>query len=102
MRGLNLERMAIAACGAGNAQKAVDIAQDYATQRIQFDRPISKFQVIAHKLADMRIKAEIARLVTYRDRRDAGCRLRHADGNRDRQDRRDRQRFRMRRISACR
>ena len=66
MRGLNLERMAIAACGAGNAQKAIDIAQDYATQRIQFDRPISKFQVIAHKLADMRIKAEIARLVTYR------------------------------------
>jgi alkylation response protein AidB-like acyl-CoA dehydrogenase len=58
--------MAIAACGAGNAQKAIDIAQDYATQRIQFDRPISKFQVIAHKLADMRIKAEIARLVTYR------------------------------------
>jgi len=66
MRGLNLERMAIAACGAGNAQKAIDIAQDYATQRIQFDRPISKFQVISHKLADMRIKAEIARLVTYR------------------------------------
>jgi alkylation response protein AidB-like acyl-CoA dehydrogenase len=66
MRGLNLERMAIAACGAGNAQKAVDIAQDYAMQRIQFDRPISKFQVISHKLADMRIKAEIARLVTYR------------------------------------
>lgn len=66
MRGLNLERMAIAACGAGNAQKAIDIAQDYATQRIQFDQPISKFQVIAHKLADMRIKAEMARLITYR------------------------------------
>lgn len=66
MRGLNLERMAIAACGAGNAQKAIDIAQDYATQRIQFDQPISKFQVISHKLADMRIKAEIARLITYR------------------------------------
>lgn len=66
MRGLNLERMAIAACGAGNAQKAIDIAQDYSTQRMQFGRPITKFQVIAHKLADMRIKAEIARLVTYR------------------------------------
>lgn len=66
MRGLNLERMAIAACGAGNAQKAIDIAQDYATQRIQFDQPISKFQVIQHKLADMRIKAEMARLITYR------------------------------------
>lgn len=66
MRGLNLERVAIAACGAGNAQKALEIAQDYATQRVQFGQPISKLQVIAHKLADMRIKAEVARLVTYR------------------------------------
>jgi alkylation response protein AidB-like acyl-CoA dehydrogenase len=66
MRGLNLERMAIAACGAGNAQKAIEIAQDYSTQRIQFGQPITKFQAIAHKFADMRIKAEVARLVTYR------------------------------------
>ncbi|MGI6855112.1 acyl-CoA dehydrogenase family protein [Mesorhizobium sp. 1B3] len=66
MRGLNLERMAIAACGAGNAQKAIEIAQDYSTQRIQFGRPITKFQAISHKFADMRIKAEMARLVTYR------------------------------------
>lgn len=66
MRGLNLERMCIAACGAGNAQKAIDIAQDYAMQRVQFGQPISNHQVIQHKLADMRIKAEIARLVTYR------------------------------------
>jgi len=66
MRGLDLERMAIAACGAGNAQKALEIAQDYATQRVQFGQPISKLQAIAHKLADMRMKAEVARLVTYR------------------------------------
>lgn len=66
MRGLDLERMAIAACGAGNAQHAIDIAQDYAMQRVQFGVPISSHQVIQHKLADMRIKAELARLVTYR------------------------------------
>ena len=66
MRGLNLERVAIAACGAGNAQKAVEIARDYATGRVKFGKPISQLQVIAHKLADMRIKAEVARLVTYR------------------------------------
>lgn len=66
MRGLNLERMAIAACGAGNAQHAIDIARDYATQRVQFGVPISSHQVIQHKLADMRIKAELARLVTFR------------------------------------
>ncbi len=66
MRGLNLERMAIAACGAGNAQHAIDIARDYATARVQFGVPISSHQVIQHKLADMRIKAELARLVTFR------------------------------------
>ena len=74
MRGLNLERVAIAACGAGNAQKAVEIASEYAKGRVQFGQPISKLQVISHKLADMRIKAELARLVTYRtaDMMDAG------------------------------
>lgn len=66
MFGLNLERLCIAAAGAGNAQKAIEIAQDYATQRIQFGQPISKFQVIAHKFADMRVMAEMARLITYR------------------------------------
>ena len=66
MRGLNLERMAIAACGAGNAQHAIDIAVDYAKERVQFGVPISSHQVIQHKLADMRIKAELARLVTFR------------------------------------
>ncbi len=66
MRGLNLERMSIAACGAGNAQKAIDIAQNYAMERVQFGQAISSHQVIQHKLADMRIKAEVARLVTYR------------------------------------
>jgi alkylation response protein AidB-like acyl-CoA dehydrogenase len=79
MRGLDLERMSIAACGAGNAQKAIDLAQDYASERVQFGQPISKLQVIQHKLADMRIKAEMARLITYRvaEMLDAGadCRM---------------------------
>jgi alkylation response protein AidB-like acyl-CoA dehydrogenase len=66
MRGLNLERMAIAACGAGNAQHAIDIAMNYAKERVQFGMPISSHQVIQHKIADMRIKAELARLVTFR------------------------------------
>lgn len=79
MRGLDLERMSIAACGAGNAQKAIDLAQDYATGRVQFGQPISKLQVIQHKFADMRMKAEMARLITYRvaEMLDAGvdCRM---------------------------
>src|SRR5690625_576719 len=79
MRGLDIERMAIAACGVGNAQHAIDIAKNYATERIQFGVPISHHQVIQHKLADMRIKAELARLITYRtaEMLDAGvdCRM---------------------------
>lgn len=75
MTGLNLERLCMAAAGAGNAQKAVELALGYARERIQFGKPISKLQVIQHKLADMRIRAEMARLVTYRlaDMLDAGA-----------------------------
>ncbi|MCD6076087.1 MAG: acyl-CoA dehydrogenase [Ramlibacter sp.] len=74
MTGLNLERLCMAAAGAGNAQKAIDIALGYARERVQFGRAISSHQVIQHKLADMRIKAEVARVMTYRlaDMLDAG------------------------------
>jgi alkylation response protein AidB-like acyl-CoA dehydrogenase len=63
---LNVERLCIAAVGAGNAFKILDYALDYAKQREQFGRPISKFQVIQHKLADMRMMAETSRLFVYR------------------------------------
>lgn len=74
MTGLNLERLCMAAAGAGNAQKSLALALDYAQERLQFGQPISKFQVIQHKLADMRIKAEVGRVMTYRlgDMLDAG------------------------------
>ena len=79
MGGLNLERLAIAANGAGGAQKALTLAADYARERVQFDQPIAEFQAIQHKLADMRIKAEMARLIAYRvaEMMDAGidCRI---------------------------
>jgi acyl-CoA dehydrogenase len=66
MNCLNLERMALAAVAAGNAYKVLDYTVDYAKQRIAFGQPISKFQVLQHKLADMRIMAETARLFVYR------------------------------------
>jgi alkylation response protein AidB-like acyl-CoA dehydrogenase len=79
MGGLNLERLAISANGAGGAQKALSLAQEYAKERVQFDQPISDFQAIQHKLSDMRIKAELARLMAYRvaEMMDAGfdCRV---------------------------
>lgn len=66
MKCLNLERLCLAAAGAGNMQHVVDYARDYAVQRRQFGQPISKFQAVAHKLADMRISAETTRLLVWR------------------------------------
>ncbi|MBD1380993.1 acyl-CoA dehydrogenase family protein [Metabacillus arenae] len=65
MTNLTKERFAIAAMMTGAARAAVDTAIDYAKQRIQFGQPISKFQVIQHKLADMKMEAHLSHLITY-------------------------------------
>jgi alkylation response protein AidB-like acyl-CoA dehydrogenase len=74
MRGLNLERLGLSAAACGNMMKIVDYARAYAVERKQFGQPISSFQAIAHKFADMQIMAESARAMTYRvaDMLDAG------------------------------
>jgi alkylation response protein AidB-like acyl-CoA dehydrogenase len=41
-------------------------AAKYAQGRMQFDRPIAKFQAISHRLADMATQLEAARLLVYR------------------------------------
>ncbi len=45
----------------GMAQACVEIATSYALARDQFDRPIGSFQAIKHLLADMAVRAEVAR-----------------------------------------
>ncbi|MBX5495458.1 MAG: acyl-CoA dehydrogenase, partial [Bryobacteraceae bacterium] len=59
-------RISIAALSVGLAQGAYDAALRYSKQRKQFGRPISEFQAIQHKLADMATSIEAARLLTYR------------------------------------
>jgi acyl-CoA dehydrogenase len=49
----------------GIAQAALDAATEYSTQREQFDQPISEFQAIKHKLADMDTKTRAARLLMH-------------------------------------
>jgi alkylation response protein AidB-like acyl-CoA dehydrogenase len=66
MKGLAMERLGLAAISAGNCYRITEDAAEYAQQRIQFDQPISNFQVIQHKLVDMWIMAEQARQATYR------------------------------------
>jgi alkylation response protein AidB-like acyl-CoA dehydrogenase len=58
-------RVGIAAQSVGLAQSALDLAEEYATDREQFDQPISDFQAIRHKLADMHADTQAARLLTY-------------------------------------
>jgi len=59
-------RVSVAAQAVGVAQAAVDAAIEYAREREQFGRPISEFQAIQHKIADMATDVEAARSLTYR------------------------------------
>lgn len=56
-------RVAIAAMAVGIAQACLDAALKYAREREQFGRPISKFQAIQFKLADIATNIELARLM---------------------------------------
>jgi len=66
MQILDAGRVAIAALSVGLAQACLDEALDYAKQRKQFGQPISKFQAIQFKLADMAMEIELARLMYYK------------------------------------
>ena len=65
LKTLDSGRLSIAAIGLGLAQGAYEIAMAYAKHRRQFGKPISEFQVIAFKLADMAMKIENARNSLY-------------------------------------
>ena len=66
MQTLDGGRIGVAAMGLGLAQGALDEALAYAKERQAFGKPISKFQAIQSKLADMSTEIEAARLFTYR------------------------------------
>jgi alkylation response protein AidB-like acyl-CoA dehydrogenase len=59
-------RVSIAALSIGMAQGAYDAALRYSKLRKQFSRPISEFQAIQHKLVDMAVDLDAARLLNYR------------------------------------
>jgi alkylation response protein AidB-like acyl-CoA dehydrogenase len=66
LKTLDSGRLSIAAMGLGLAQGAYEMALAYAKERQQFGKPISKFQAIAFKLADMATKIELARNLLYK------------------------------------
>jgi alkylation response protein AidB-like acyl-CoA dehydrogenase len=71
---LDIGRIGVAAMGVGLAQGALEQALKYARERRAFGKPISKFQAIGAKLADMSVEIEAARLLVYKAARekDAG------------------------------
>ncbi|HKK68420.1 MAG TPA: acyl-CoA dehydrogenase family protein, partial [Bacteroidales bacterium] len=70
LKTLDAGRLSIAAMGVGLAQGAFEMALEHANKRVQFGQPISKFQAISFKLADMDMKLELARNTLYK-----GCLL---------------------------
>ena len=77
LEALELGRINIAARGVGVAQEAYDQALEYSKQREAFGKPISAFQAIQMKLADMATQVQAARLLTYwaASRADSGERI---------------------------
>src|SRR6476659_4014044 len=66
LRTLEVGRISIAALSLSLTQAVLDMATEYAQQRVQFGQPISSFQAIQFKLADIATELEAARWLTYR------------------------------------
>ena len=62
---LDLFRCTVGAAAVGLAQRAMEEALDYGRKRRQFDRPLTEFQGIQFKLAEMATELEAARLLVY-------------------------------------
>jgi acyl-CoA dehydrogenase len=59
------ERLWIAISAVEAAQRSFELAVDYASNRVQFGKPLTSIQVIRHKLANMLLMIEQARHLTY-------------------------------------
>jgi len=64
-RALDLGAIALAAEAVGAAARCLEMAVDYAKQRIQFGRPIGSFQAVQHKCAEVMLELESARSAAY-------------------------------------
>lgn len=69
LKTLNFSRPAVAASAVGTAQGAFDCAIQYAREREQFGVKIASFQAIQHMLADMAMRIEASRMLTYKSAR---------------------------------
>jgi alkylation response protein AidB-like acyl-CoA dehydrogenase len=64
-RGLQRAQVGLCAECVGGAQRAMEIATEYAKIRVQFDQPIGAFQAIKHRCAQMYVEVESSRSILY-------------------------------------
>jgi len=77
MKVLDGGRISIAALSLGIAKGAYQAALEYSKQRVQFGKPISSFQAVSFKLADMATEIEASELLIYNavDRKNRGDKM---------------------------
>ena len=59
-------RVTLSAAATGLARAALEYATQYAKERVQFGRPIAEHQAVAFRLADMALRVDASRLLTWR------------------------------------
>lgn len=78
---LNIGRIKLAGACLGGSKKTIDVAVNYANERNQFGRPISKYGAIRHKLAEQAILTYALESALYRCTRDMGNAIRELEAN---------------------
>ena len=63
---MDWERSCILASAVGSMQRQLEQCIAYARERRQFGQPIGKFQAVAHRIVDMKLRLEAGRLLLYR------------------------------------
>jgi alkylation response protein AidB-like acyl-CoA dehydrogenase len=63
---MDWERICLFASHVGTMERLLEQSIRYARTRKQFGQPIGKFQAVAHRIVDMKVQLEAARLLTYR------------------------------------
>lgn len=63
---MDWERSCLFATHVGAMARDLEACVRYANERCQFEKPIGKFQAVAHKIAEMHVRLEMSRLVLYK------------------------------------
>ena len=60
------ERSCLFACHVGVMERLMEQSIHYAKHREQFGKPIAKYQSVSHKIADMKVRIELSKLMLYK------------------------------------